>query len=63
MLLWQRSGGKGTGRRLGPYEIVCMLGAGGMGKVYRAVDTNGRTVAIKVLPTSARTAKPEGSPF
>ncbi|HUG87258.1 MAG TPA: protein kinase [Actinomycetota bacterium] len=39
------------GRRLGPYEIVSSLGAGGMGEVYEARDTRlGRTVAIKVLP-------------
>jgi Tol biopolymer transport system component len=40
-----------AGRRLGPYEIVGPLGAGGMGEVYRARDTRlGREVAIKVLP-------------
>ena len=39
------------GSRLGPYEIVAPLGAGGMGEVYRARDTRlGREVAIKVLP-------------
>ncbi|HEY3122138.1 MAG TPA: protein kinase [Vicinamibacteria bacterium] len=39
------------GTRLGPYEIVGPLGAGGMGEVYRARDTRlNRTVAIKVLP-------------
>ncbi|HVS02179.1 MAG TPA: serine/threonine-protein kinase, partial [Thermoanaerobaculia bacterium] len=40
-----------SGRRLGPYEIVAPIGAGGMGEVYEARDTRlGRTVAIKVLP-------------
>src|SRR5258708_978490 len=41
------------GRRLGPYEIMSALGAGGMGEVYRARDTRlDRIVAIKVLPLS-----------
>jgi eukaryotic-like serine/threonine-protein kinase len=41
----------GPGTRLGPYEIVSAIGAGGMGEVYRATDTSlGRQVAIKVLP-------------
>src|SRR6202521_4872327 len=39
------------GRRLGPYEILSAIGAGGMGEVYRARDTRlNRIVAIKVLP-------------
>jgi serine/threonine protein kinase len=41
------------GSRLGPYEIVSALGAGGMGEVYRARDTRlGRSVAVKVLPSA-----------
>jgi serine/threonine protein kinase len=48
-----------SGSKLGPYEIVGPLGAGGMGEVYRAKDTRlDRTVAIKVLP-SHLSASPE----
>jgi Tol biopolymer transport system component len=42
-----------AGSRLGPYEILSLLGAGGMGEVYRAKDSRlGRDVAVKVLPAS-----------
>src|SRR2546425_2357765 len=40
-----------TSTRLGPYEIISTIGAGGMGEVYRARDTKlERDVAVKVLP-------------
>jgi len=41
-----------SGTKLGPYEIVTPLGAGGMGEVYRARDTRlNRTVAVKIIPS------------
>src|SRR5882724_11168053 len=47
------------GTRLGPYEILAPLGAGGMGEVFQATDTRlHRTVAIKVLPRD-KVADPE----
>src|SRR5436305_7492417 len=45
-----------SGTRLGPYEIVAPIGAGGMGEVYRARDTRlNRSVAVKVLPAEFAT--------
>src|SRR5438132_5151745 len=48
-----------SGTKLGPYEIIALIGAGGLGEVYRARDTRlERTVAIKVL-NSSLVASPE----
>ena len=48
-----------SGARLGPYEVLSPIGAGGMGEVYRAKDTRlGRDVAVKVLP-AAMSSSPE----
>jgi len=54
----RRDGGRGVrltaGARVGPYEVLAALGAGGMGEVYRARDTRlGREVALKVISDGA----------
>ena len=43
-----------AGARLGPYEVISIVGSGGMGEIYRARDTGlKRDVAIKVLPQAS----------
>ena len=50
------------GTRLGPYEIVAPIGAGGMGEVYRARDTRlDRSVAVKTLPPASPTRRTDAS--
>ncbi len=61
-----------AGTQLGPYQVVGLIGQGGMGEVYRARDTKlGRDVALKVLPDlfaddperlARFNGKPESSP-
>ncbi len=53
-----------AGTRLGPYEVIAPIGAGGMGEVYRARDTRlGREVAVKVLPPDFATDAQRRSRF
>ena len=52
----------GAGHRIGPYEVIALLGAGAMGQVYRARDTKlNRDVALKVLPAAVRRSMPIAS--
>ena len=52
------------GTRIGPYEIIALLGKGGMGEVYRATDSRlGRHVAVKVLPEAKRASPDRDARF
>jgi len=52
------------GTKLGPYEVVDLIGAGGMGEVYRARDPRlGREVAVKVLPSDLTSSSERQSHF
>src|SRR5438045_3488872 len=51
-MMAQDSSASPVGRQVGPYQVVALLGVGGMGEVYKAVDTRlDRAVAIKFLST------------
>jgi eukaryotic-like serine/threonine-protein kinase len=53
-----------SGKRLGPYEILSAVGAGGMGEVYRAQDTRlERTVAVKIQGSRTSAATPPETPL
>jgi serine/threonine protein kinase len=53
-----------AGQRLGPYEIQSLIGAGGMGEVYKAHDTRlDRTVALKILPSDIAGDPERGARF
>ena len=52
------------GTRLGPYDILSPIGAGGMGEVYKAKDTRlDRTVAVKILPSPVASDPERRQPF
>ena len=53
-----------SGTKLGPYEIIAPIGAGGMGEVYQALDTRlDRTVAIKIVPSHLSNDAPRRQRF